>query len=89
MPLGMINCKEYARLVSNGMDRPLSFWDRISLKIHKLICTPCSRIEAHFLAIRSACRWLPSEDAAPDDSAGRLPEDVRARIKARLSGHSR
>jgi len=36
-----ISCRRASELVSEGMERPLTLMERISLKIHELICPPC------------------------------------------------
>lgn len=86
----MINCKEHSRLASEGMDRPLSFWDHLGVRIHRLICPACKRLKAQLDAIRLACRLIPSES---DESQARdpnhvvLPKEACRRIKAALREH--
>lgn len=41
----MLNCKKTTELVSKKMDQKLSFRERISLKIHLLICGACAIFE--------------------------------------------
>ena len=39
----MLSCKEAAKLVSEGLDRKLSFRRRMSLRLHVLMCRVCWR----------------------------------------------
>lgn len=79
----MINCKQYAELSSKVLDRPLSFWERVALKIHQVACPPCNQVRDQLKSIRSACRWFPQEDDS-DDPQCILPEEIRQQIKSTL-----
>jgi hypothetical protein len=64
------------RLVSDGLDRPLSWAERLSLAIHLWGCRPCQRF-------RRAVQWLHAAlAAAPCDA--RLSPQARARIQRAL-----
>ncbi len=39
----MLSCKEATRLVSEGLDRRLSFWRRMRLRLHVVMCRGCAR----------------------------------------------
>jgi hypothetical protein len=72
----MFNCQHMSRLISEGLDRPLSFWERIRLAIHVLGCPPCARF-------RRAVRWL--HGALPSAHADtRLSPRARERIRRAL-----
>lgn len=77
----MLNCKEYSRLVSEGMDRPLSLWDRVCMSMHRLLCPPCDMIKKQIDGLRKACRFTPPENQDENDPSCMLPEDARMRIK--------
>lgn len=79
----MINCKEYAELTSRNMDKPLSFWGRVSMKIHEMVCPPCYHIRQQFSAIRNACRSSPVDDPR-DDSDCRLSDEACERMKSKI-----
>ena len=88
----LINCKEYSQLTSKSMDRPLSFWDHLSLKIHQWICPPCSQLKEQLEAIRKACRLAsvePDERQQTEKDSIRMPEDITRKIKATLKEHLR
>jgi Putative zinc-finger len=64
------------RLVSDGLDRRLSWFERLVLGLHLLGCRPCQRF-------RRAVRWLYGAlPAAPCDA--RLSPQARARIRQAL-----
>ena len=84
MAAWMINCKDYAKLISQGMDRRLSFWDRVSLKIHQMLCPPCNQVTQQFKAIRDACRFKPFDEPPADHSDGQLSEQACEQIKQAL-----
>ena len=80
----MLNCKEFSRLLSEGLDRPLSTWDRASMAMHRLICPPCNMIRKQIDMLRKTCRYLPSDSSDGTDETCILPDDVRMRIKKML-----
>lgn len=80
----MINCKEYAKLVSRGLDGPLSFRERVSIKMHDWICPPCNHVKKQLKAIGEACRFVSSNAEDGEDQSTVLPDDACERIKAAL-----
>jgi predicted anti-sigma-YlaC factor YlaD len=57
----MKTCKEVHRLVIEGQDRPLSFMERISVRIHLMMCGACRRFEAQMGFLRQALRRFPGD----------------------------
>ena len=51
MGLMHLTCREASRLISRKMDRPLSFFERVALRMHMGICDACTRFsrQAEFL----------------------------------------
>jgi hypothetical protein len=84
MTAWMINCKEYSALVSKELDWQLSFWERVSLKMHGWICPACHHVKKQLDTIRQACRIAPSEVSCEEDPSCTLPDDACSRIKAAL-----
>lgn len=83
----MINCQEYSRLTSESMDRSLSFFDRLSVRIHQLICPPCKRLRQQLDAIRKACRLFPEgwdDDRGMNADRPDLPDKASRRMKSVL-----
>lgn len=76
----MFNCKEVTRMISESLDRELSFHQRVGLRVHLLMCKFCSRYQRQLLFLRETARLYPkqSEDIEPSE---KLPSEVRERIK--------
>lgn len=54
----MLTCKEATQLVSQGLDRRLGPLERISLRLHLLICSGCTNFSRQVRFIRRAMRRL-------------------------------
>lgn len=39
----MLRCKEIAKLLSNSLDKDLSRWQKIEIRMHLFICRVCRR----------------------------------------------
>jgi len=57
-----LSCKEASRLISEGMDRRLSFPERIALRLHVSVCDACSRFTRQLAFLRRALDVLPGPD---------------------------
>lgn len=72
----MLSCRTMTRLISDGLDRRLSWWERLGLGIHLLGCGPCRRF-------RRAAQWLHAR--LPSASTGAtLSSQARQRIQRSL-----
>jgi len=59
----MISCKEATRLASLQLERKLSLWERLQLRLHVAICVGCRRAEKQFAFMRQAMgAWMSSKD---------------------------
>ncbi len=52
----MLNCKQASELLSQALDKNLSLREKISLRLHLLICHGCSNFSKHMQVLRQACR---------------------------------
>lgn len=52
----MDKCKDVARMISDGMDRPLTLGERLRLRVHLAICKGCSNFERQMKALRDMAR---------------------------------
>ena len=52
----MMNCKHVTNLLSQELDRPLSWRERIPLRLHLLFCDGCSNFRKQMAFLRRACR---------------------------------
>ena len=48
----LLTCKEATRLVSQGLDRQLGPAERLTLRLHLLICDGCSNFSKQLAFIR-------------------------------------
>ena len=55
-----ITCKEATQLVSQGLDRELSGWERLRLRVHLAICDGCTNFKKQMDFLRRAMRELGS-----------------------------
>ena len=81
----MINCKEHSKLVSENLDRPISFWGKVSVKMHELLCPACNQLKAQLEMIRKACRSTETEMTPEELEKCRLSTDASERMKAALN----
>jgi len=77
------NCKEAARLQSNALDRPLSRFQRIGLRIHLALCVWCSRYGKQIKFLRTAAQHC-EHDHSPEHPEQTLPPEALERIKRAL-----
>lgn len=52
----MLSCKEANRLMSQELDRKLSWSERIGLKLHVSMCDGCSNFRKQMGVVRNACK---------------------------------
>nr|WP_255719530.1 zf-HC2 domain-containing protein [Pelomonas sp. P8] len=54
----MISCREATRLTLEGEDRRLPLTERLSLRLHRRVCTNCRRFARQVALMREAsARW--------------------------------
>ena len=82
----MISCIEAGRLLSESLDRKLTFWEKIKLRFHAFICSSCARGGRQVILVDEAARRLAADPDLLDTVAGiRLPEKYRQQIKEALA----
>jgi len=52
----IISCKDASRLVSQEQDSRMSFWQRVTLRLHLSVCAACTRFEQQIRFLRAAMR---------------------------------
>ena len=50
----VISCKDASRLVSLKEDAQLTFWQRLTLRLHLAVCDACARFERQIHFLRTA-----------------------------------
>ena len=84
----MMSCKEVSRLLSESMERKLSFWERVGLRFHTSMCKLCKGFSNDLQQLSEAARRHAEDiesDAADSDAA--LSAESRERIKRALGSH--
>lgn len=79
----MLSCKEVSRLVSESLDRELPWGQRVSLHLHLLLCSLCSRFRRQMLFLQRAARAFGEADML--SAQVRLSPEARQRIKDLLA----
>jgi hypothetical protein len=77
-----LTCKETTLLVSQGLDRKLSWNERLSVRLHLYVCEACARFKQQIAFLRTAMRHGAAQ--LDEVSTLRLPEPARARIQSAL-----
>ena len=73
------SCAETARLLSEARDRQLSLRERISLRIHTMMCRMCQIYGHQISAVSGICE--AASEQAQDCCPGKLPEECKERIR--------
>jgi predicted anti-sigma-YlaC factor YlaD len=86
-----LSCKDVCLVVSESLDRELSLRERLSVKIHLLMCKACQRMARQMELLRTASRRLGSvEDGESRPKQEKtLSKEASDRILERLrhTGH--
>ena len=70
-------CEEVSSLVSAGLERKLSFRERLGMHIHFLMCAACKQYHENMLKLRLVLRMR----AKLEDEKIHLPEEKREKIQ--------
>ena len=54
----MLNCREASQLISQSLDRPLSWSERWQLKIHLWMCNACRRFKQQLNQLKQHLKIL-------------------------------
>ena len=57
-----LSCREASQLISEGMDRRLSFTEKTALRLHVRICDACTRFTKQLAFLRRALKSFPGPD---------------------------
>ena len=79
----MLTCKQASQLISQSLDRPLIWSDRVKLRFHLFICDACTRFNLQLNQLRVAVRRLRGD--IENDRAIQLPLEAKARIVNHIS----
>jgi hypothetical protein len=88
----MLNCKEVTRLISEGLDRRLSLWQRINLRMHMMWCGACATYKRQLEGLHRlfGLRWQRGGGSSPDPASDghRLSPARREQIKHLMESES-
>lgn len=90
----MLSCRQATRLISQSLDEPLPFRQRVGLKFHLLMCRFCSRYQRQMVLIREAMRLFVENEQKgmalgfPATTDVSLGPKAAARIKRSLTDAS-
>ncbi len=79
----MLSCKETSALISQGLDRRLSWRERVGLRLHLLICDACKEFKRQAEFLRAAAQ------RAAQESLMRLSPAARERMRHLLQQSNR
>jgi len=79
----MLNCKQVSQLVSQSLDRRLTWKERMAVRMHLIICKYCKRFEQQLHAMRKAIKRMATE--VEQDDTIQMPSDVKARIADKIN----
>lgn len=74
----MLTCKQASQLISQSLDHPLSWPQKMKLRLHLLMCTPCTQFKQQLNVLRVALRRI--RNTTENDQNIQLPLDVKDRI---------
>jgi len=80
----MISCKKASRLMSEGMDRSLSFKETLSLNMHLLFCTACKQVLKQLKGLRRLMRAYRSHLISKSTKSSSLSQKTKDKIKQNL-----
>lgn len=86
VPLLSLSCREASRLISESLDRELTWRERWSLRLHTVLCGACREFARQSRWIRSAIANAP--DALREtwlDGAAKLSAERRTQIRRLLT----
>ncbi len=78
----MLKCKQASQLISQSLDRPLSWFDRVQLRFHLFICDACNSFNRQLNQLRAAVQRITQH--TENDSTIQLPLEAKARITSAI-----
>ena len=57
----MKRCRDVHRLVIEGQDRELSWRERVTVRMHMMMCNACRHFESQIGFLRQAIRRFPGD----------------------------
>jgi predicted anti-sigma-YlaC factor YlaD len=61
----LLTCKEASMVVSQGLDRKLTLWERLALRLHLALCDACRNFVRQANFMRRAMKRLVEDSTSP------------------------
>lgn len=81
----LLACDEASRLISYGLDQPLSLVERTALRFHLMLCPACRRFRRNLRLLRKLLADVTKRFLVNGPPVGGLRDDERARIRMTLT----
>jgi len=81
----MLTCKQASQLISQSLDEPLSWSDRMKLKFHLFICNACTRFNQQLRLIKNAVLRIKSE--TENNASVQLSLEAKAKINQAIKSN--
>lgn len=87
MHLIVLSCQKATLLIEKSHNKPLTYFDRIQLKVHLKICDKCSQYQKQSLIIENIIknttpnRLFPSNNKLSDTSKIRIQKAMEEKMK--------
>ena len=69
----MLTCKQASQIISQSLDRNLSWQERLTLRLHLFICKYCKRFSQQLFTLRVALKRM-NENVENDSDIVLVPE---------------
>lgn len=79
----MLSCKQASKLLSQSLDRKLSWKERLALRFHLLLCDMCTRFAKQLQVMQKAMQdWV---SASEQDESIQLSQAAKVRIAEKIA----
>lgn len=82
----MLTCKQASQIISQSLDAPLSFSNRMKLKFHLFICNACNRFNQQLRMLSNAVQRIRLD--TENDNFIKLPLAAKARITCAIESRN-
>ena len=79
----MSRCKDITKLISDSMERELSLWQRIDLRMHLILCGFCRRFQSNVLVLRKLATSTMAFSEKGENAAEEPKLSVEAKTRIR------
>lgn len=78
----MLSCQKASFLITQSLMRKLTFAERLSLKLHTMICRICSRFRQQMIDLQASLKHIRQQQE--QDTSIQLSDEARSRIQQSL-----